>query len=345
MAFKRERKNGTWEFCFKRKGVLSEPVWVTFDTEEQGDSYALQAEALLDKGIVPQELRRGAVETLCGLVDMYEAQVNMVRSEAQLLPGIRKLVDGVQIKAFNYAWVERWVEGMHLSGKAASTITKKVSGMARVIDWAMRRELVSLTANPLRLLPKGYGSKKLDRNKQWDGERDRRLEATEEGAIRKVLVKKDERLIFDIALETAMRLGEIFTLKVEQIDLSRRTIFLHKTKNGKKRQVPITTVLGKCLTEYGLEGEWLFPDIWQGGDEDLKQKTGNHLSHVFRARLKQAKVTGFHFHDLRHESTSRFYERTRLTDLQIASITGHTNMRMLQRYANLRGSTLAEGLW
>jgi integrase len=47
------------------------------------------------------------------------------------------------------------------------------------------------------------------------------------------------------------------------------------------------------------------------------------------------------FHDLRHEATSRLYERTTLTDLQIAKITGHKTISMLARYANLRGSELA----
>lgn len=45
------------------------------------------------------------------------------------------------------------------------------------------------------------------------GERDRVMSDAEEGAIRKVLVKKEEHLIFTMALETAMRLSEMFTLK------------------------------------------------------------------------------------------------------------------------------------
>ena len=120
------------------------------------------------------------------------------------------------------------------------------------------------------LLPKGYGSKGFDRNKLWVGERDRRLEATEERAIRSVLADKKEALLFDMALETAMRLSEMFTLKTEDIDLKNRTIFLHR---------------------------------------------------------------------------SRIYERTGLSDLEVASITGHKGFRMLQQYANLRGSTLATRLW
>jgi hypothetical protein len=42
---------------------------------------------------------------------------------------------------------------------------------------------------------------------------------------------------------------------------------------------------------------------------------------------------------------SRLYERTKLTDVQIARITGHTDLRMLKRYASLRGSDLAKSLW
>ena len=52
-----------------------------------------------------------------------------------------------------------------------------------------------------------------------------------------------------------------------------------------------------------------------------------------------------HFHDLRHEATSRIYERTTLSDLEIASITGHSSLGQLKRYANLRGSKLAKKLW
>lgn len=58
-----------------------------------------------------------------------------------------------------------------------------------------------------------------------------------------------------------------------------------------------------------------------------------------------AKCDDLHFHDLRHEATSRIYERTTFTDLQIAKITGHNDLKSLRRYANLRASSLAGGMW
>lgn len=345
MAGKRERQNGTWEYVFKRKGLLPEPVYFTFDTEEEGDSYAARAEEMLARGVVPAEMRGGHVRTLGGLCELYEVEVKMVPSELALLPVIRKAVDEVKIEALDYSWVERWVAGMHAAGKAPSTITKRVSGLARVVDWAMRRKLVSLENNPLRLLPKGYGSKGFDRNKLWQGERDRRLEATEEEAIRSVLADKKEALLFDMALETAMRLSEMFTLKTEDVDLKRRTIFLHQSKNGHRRQVPISSVLLAKLKDHDLEGEWVFPDWWQGGDLALREKVSHMISHRFARIFKKAGCPDFRFHDLRHEATSRIYERTKLSDLEVASITGHKGFRMLQRYANLRGSNLAAKLW
>ena len=176
MAGKRRRPNGTWEYVFKRKGLLHEPVYFTFDSEEEGDAYSERAEKLLDQGVVPQEMLSGAMRTLGGLIDLYGVTVKMARSEAQLLPVLHSLVGEVKTERLNYNWVEWWVGELHAAGKAPSTITKRVSGLARVVDWAMRKGLVSLSANPLRMLPRGYGSKGFDRNKGWAGERSRRLD-------------------------------------------------------------------------------------------------------------------------------------------------------------------------
>jgi len=51
------------------------------------------------------------------------------------------------------------------------------------------------------------------------------------------------------------------------------------------------------------------------------------------------------FHDLRHEATSRVFEKTNLLESEIMKITGHKSHRMMMRCANLRGSKLADKLW
>ena len=69
------------------------------------------------------------------------------------------------------------------------------------------------------------------------------------------------------------------------------------------------------------------------------------LSQQFGRIFASAKCPDLTFHDLRHEATSRLFERTNLSDVEIAKITGHKRLEMLKRYANLRASNLATRLW
>ena len=140
----------------------------------------------------------------------------------------------------------------------------------------------------------------------------------------------------------------MYTLTVDQVDFKQDTIFLDKTKNGDKRQVPMSSVLKRLLQEHvaQLRDTRLFPELWDGDMSKVALKaTTNRLSHLFSARFEKAGCKEVRFHDLRHEATSRIYERTTLSDVEISRITGHKDLRMLRRYSNLRGSDLAKRLW
>lgn len=243
--------------------------------------------------------------------------------------------------------------------KSTSTIRKKVGALARCLDWVMRRKDTMLAVNPLRTLPKRYASKQGGRR---DDERERRLEVDEETRIMAVLRREKPAarqralnlpdaesltLMFTLALETAMRMREIYTLTRDQVDLKARTVFLDKTKNGDNRQVPLSSVALAALRDHleTLDGENLFPQ-WDGShDADRLRATSGRLSQQWARIFSAAQCDGLHFHDLRHEATSRLYERTTLSDIQISRITGHKSLAMLRRYSNLRGTDLADSLW
>ena len=75
--------------------------------------------------------------------------------------------------------------------------------------------------------------------------------------------------MFQLALRTAMRMREIYTLTQDQVSIARRTIFLQKTKNGDRREVPISTQCAALLAtpwpalEALRQGGRLFP-CWDG---------------------------------------------------------------------------------
>lgn len=343
MAGIRQRPNGTWEFKFQRKGLLSGPVYFTFDSREEGEAYAARVEALFDRGIIPAEFTGEAIRTIADMCRYYESLATYSKSDAEVLKPLTSALESTPVARLTYSWVEDWVEAMKRDLKP-STLKKRVGLLARVVDWAMRRNLISLTNNPVHLLPKGYATKGVDRSSLWDGERTRRLEAGEEEAIRKVLKGEEEPLLFDLALETGMRLSEMTTLTLEQIDLQRRTIFLDKTKNGSKRQVPLSSTAHRLLEKYLASRQSDYPSLFSWGLLSVSVAR-NRLSHLFASRFAKAGCPDLRFHDLRHEATARFFEKTSLTDTEIAAITGHKDPRMLKRYANLRASTLASKLW
>ena len=92
-------------------------------------------------------------------------------------------------------------------------------------------------------------------------------------------------------------------------------------------------------------GDLIFP-FWNGDRATSKLAEVTSTQSKKWARVfEHAGCPDIRFHDLRHEATCRFYERTTLGDVLIAKITGHKDLKMLKRYANLRGSDLAGQLW
>ena len=98
--------------------------------------------------------------------------------------------------------------------------------------------------------------------------------------------------LFDMALETAMRLAEMLTLRWSDIDLSQCTIFLNRTKNGSRRQVPVSSVLLKLLQPLPKTSEFVFEIWWKGGDLNARKATSHAVSHIFSRRFKKAGVVG-----------------------------------------------------
>jgi integrase len=375
MAGKKQFPNGTWQFTFKKAGVLDKPIYLTFETEAEGDDYARKLEALLDKGIVPSEFKGEVrISTIAHLVREYELNAHPSAKDVGAMNVLLRSRGGAALKSITAGWVDDWIAEMkRLEKLAPATIRARVGALARCTDWGMRKGYLVMPDHPLRTLPDGYAQySKADTAKagvkREDVERDRRLESGEYERILAVidagvLARKQRpltleyplahRVLFILALESAMRLREMYTLTLDQVDLAKRTVFLEKTKNGDKRQVPLSTVAVALLQDYLRRRELpqehpqeLLLPFWNG-DTAARALVAmsDYLSKRFGGIFVQAQCVGLKFHDLRHEAVSRLFEKTRLSESQIMKISGHKSHRMMMRYANLRGSNLADQLW
>ena len=139
--------------------------------------------------------------------------------------------------------------------------------------------------------------------------------------------------IVQFALETAMRQSEIVRLRWQHVNLKRRTVFLPDTKNGESRTVPLSSVAVDVLKALprSINGE-VFPGV-----------TTESIKKAFIRAVRHAGIEDLHFHDLRHEATTRLFEQG-LSILEVSSITGHRDLQMLRRYTHLRAEDLAKKL-
>ena len=124
-----------------------------------------------------------------------------------------------------------------------------------------------------------------------------------------------------LALETAMRLGELLSLKWSRVDLDRGFVELQKTKNGHGRMVPLTAAALSVLSNLERDGDVVFP---------VKPGT---LKQSWVRLVKRAGIDDLRFHDLRHEAILRLVEKG-LTIPEAASVSGHKTASMLLRYAH-----------
>ena len=139
------------------------------------------------------------------------------------------------------------------------------------------------------------------------------------------------RSILIIAIETGMRRSELVSICWSNLDLDQRTLHLPITKNGHPRTIPLSTKAVEIIRNVPCIDERVFPI------------TANALRLAWERLRRRAGITNLHFHDLRHEAISRFFERG-LSVPEVALISGHRDYRMLFRYTHLRAEDVAKKL-
>lgn len=166
--------------------------------------------------------------------------------------------------------------------------------------------------------------------------RDRRLTAREDRQILRYSFNHSNIELYSIivlALETAMRQAEILTLRWEHLNLKTRVAHLPETKNGTKRDVPLSTRARDALIRLGVKTKG-----------PVFSYTSNGLKSTWRFMRIKLGIENLHFHDLRHEAISRLFELGTLDMMEIAAISGHKSLSMLKRYTHLRVSRLIHKL-
>ena len=181
----------------------------------------------------------------------------------------------------------------------------------------------------------------LTRIPKYDDSRDRRLKQGEEERLLAVASPIYQRAII-IAVETAVRRGELLNIKKSHINFDNQTLHVPETKTDTPRTIPLSTRAIKSLKDQikSLSDTHV---VQMERDPKLFRMSApmfRHEIHKYRVKLD---MEDWRFHDLRHEATSRLFERG-FNVMEVALITGHQDFRMLKRYTHLKPESLVARL-
>lgn len=166
-------------------------------------------------------------------------------------------------------------------------------------------------------------------------ERDRRPTPDELTRLR-VYLSANKRMpmadLMDFAIASAMRLSEVTSIRWGDLNRADRTILIRNRKDPQRKEgnnqwVPLLGDAFAIVERQPEREAEIFP---------------HHPDSISRAWLTACKALGIrdlHWHDLRHEGTSRLFEAGYQIQ-EVSVVTGHRDWKSLKRYTQLRPESL-----
>jgi integrase len=339
--------SGSFRVRIRRQGAPT--VSRTFPSRKEAERWESQQETAISHGsplpLSVRDFHSANQVTFADLAERYLTSIHFTskrpktqRGERIKLPHLlRRLgeyaitrISAPVIVAYRDArMAERTAKGTPVS---RDTVRLELALLSVILDLAAG-EWQLIPANPCRGIKKPVGVA-----------RDRRLSEEEEKRLRVVLMRRrDPRLLwfFLVAYYTGMRSGEIAELRKEWFHREKRCLDLpgKATKNSKAKRIPLTDEAYNVLIHALENAEPDSPYVFASKSREGAYRPYDYGCAWNRVR-KRAGLGDLRFHDLRHEFVSRLFERTNLSDGQIASLTGHGDPRSLWRYKHLRAELL-----
>lgn len=321
---------GKWQAQVRRRGVP--PRAKSFDKRSDAERWARELEAEADRSGWVADTRAAEKTTLKELLTRYRDEVTpgkrgAVSEASRINVMMRRPIAYRTLAKLTSADVATYRDE-RLKTVAPATIIRELNTISHAIEIATREWGLWLPHNPVKLVRRPPAPRGRTRRLN-DGEEDALLAACDRG--RTPLLKP----LLVLAIETGMRRGELLDLRWKHVDLTKRVAHLPLTKNGDTRDIPLSrravATLKEIWAKPGRNADRVFP------------MTGNSVRLAFEHLRVRAGMSDLHFHDLRHEAISRLFEKG-LNIAEVSAISGHRELKMLQRYTHLRAADLVHRL-
>jgi integrase len=326
MASFRQHGNG-WQGRIRRRGYPD--ITKTFETKADAEIWARSVESGIDKGqfVSINEAQRTNLGDVIAryLVEVTPTMKGVTEDTIRLKAIMRKPIARWSMANLSVARIAAYRDE-RLKEVSAGTVIRELAYLSAIINHA-RREWGINASNPVQMVRKPQSPQARSRV-LTDEETSKLLQALEPTGRRSHWTKPAVQL----ALATAMRRGELLSLRWEHIDLQGRTAFLPDTKNGDSRTVPLSSAAVQVLAE--------LPRHISGLVIPVKYFT---LDAAFKRGIRRAELEGICFHDLRRTAITRMAEKLPNV-IELAAVSGHKSLMVLKRYYRPTAMDLAKKL-
>lgn len=325
MATFTKRDSGQWQAKVRKRGHPTQSK--VFSTKALARKWATQLEAQMESGLFVSTT--SAENTTLELIILrYMDEVTpQKKSQINLDSSCRMFIK--HLGAYSAAAITSEIlskfRDMRLKTVSGSTVRKDLMLIKRILNHSQKEWGINLPrGNPADYVSIPSDSKGRDR-RFYKGEEKELLKAAKEYST-------DMHDVIVFAIETGARRGEISKLLWENINIRNQTATLLDTKNSEDRTIPLSKTIIEMLKSRvrNINGK-------------VFNMRADSITQAF-SRIKQSTgIKDLRFHDLRHEATSRFFEKG-FNIMEVSAITGHKDLSMLKRYTHLKAEDLAKRL-
>ena len=329
---------GGWQAQIRHRG--RPPISRTFKTKADAQAWANQIESEVARGVY-RDRSQAERFTLGEILTRYGKEISPLKKSADAEASriaflLRYPIAQTRLSDLRPSDIAAFRD-LRLRTVTGSTVIRDLTLISHALNIA-RKEWGIVMENPCTLIRRPKENK--PRKRRLSPREEERLLAELEssqrtpdgtwlpGGCRNPWMKP----LVILAIETAMRRGELLQLEWVDVFLDERFMRLHDSKNGHGRDVPLSSRAVALLEElpHNPSGR-VFP------------VSGEALKQSFTRAVERAGLGDLHFHDLRHEATSRIAPKLGNV-LELSAVTGHMSLQMLKRYFHPMASELARKL-
>jgi len=333
MASIKQYRGKTWRAIVRRKGFVTQSK--TFALKRDAETWAARIEANMGVSECDPLQQKQAKAKVLSLFERYEVEVAVKMKGRNAAATIRRLMKAdlmnIGLDKITPRDIRDWRDS-RVKEVQPQTVHRELNSMSAVFTHAIKEWSAPIQNNPCHSVSRFKNADK-PRDKRWtDGDIQKFLIAAEWSADKPLLTGRDYTgWALLIAVETAMRTAEMCMPLVSDFHPEEKYVHLRDTKNGDKRNVPLS-IKGMSYLDRLCKGKKPTDKIIPLGPDAL----GEYMHDV------RAKAGLLHLvtHDARHEAATRMSSKLSNV-LELAAVTGHRSLKSLKRYYNPTPSELA----